>query len=91
MPTLQVELSQDVVEFLKGLQDERGQNAGELLQEAVVGYFMPPPPGVPSPKTREELEALLEEALDDDSPRIPAEEVIARMRRMIDEGAESAK
>ena len=73
MSDVPVHLSPEAFELLEQVKSERGGDISDLLDEAVFSHFATDQlKGLPSPKTFEELVALIDEALDDPRPRIEA-------------------
>ena len=63
MPTLNVDLSQDMYEFLKELESKSGRKLDDLVAEAVFAVFGPEQPGMPTAHSREEAIAMVEASL----------------------------
>ena len=73
MSDVPVHVSPEAFELLEQVRSERGGEIGDLLDEAVFSHFATDHlKGLPSPKTFEELVALIDQALDDPRPRIEA-------------------
>jgi hypothetical protein len=97
MPTFEFELPQKDFDSLKELGNELGLTPDQALSHCVRSYFSSEEEpfdespalaaGVPMFRSREELIAMLDEALDDDSPGRPASEVIEELRRMNSDAA----